>query len=135
MATKNNPIGRGILCPFMRDGKGDFANTEGLPVLKSDIGELLGIVGPTVTQPGELPWDGGRGSRLLVLKHRGIHSEMVRAMAEHMSSGVIRSYETRVRVGQTRIVIDGTALRVTVSYIPLGYANVEPQYAEISPIG
>ena len=134
MTFKTEPIGTGILCPFRRDGKGDFANEEGLPLLKSDIGELLGIIGPTQNQPGELPWDGSRGSRLLILKHRHINSEMVRALAEQMASGTIRKYEPRVRVGPTNIVTDGETLKISVSYMPISHSDTESQNIEISPI-
>ena len=62
MTKEVENFGRGLLCPVQRDGKGDFANSAGLSVLKSDVGECIGIIGPIGNSPGELPWDGDRGS-------------------------------------------------------------------------
>jgi hypothetical protein len=114
-------FGRGILCPFQRDGKGDFANGDGLPLLRSDIGELLGIIGPARAEPGEVPWRTDLGSRVVFLKHRGIHAEMTRATAELETSGAIRKWDRRVVVGPTQITsgeLAETALSVRVTFRP-----------------
>lgn len=135
MATDaQDPYGRGIVCPFQRDGKGDFANQSGLTLLSSDVSELLGIMGPSADQPGELPWRGDLGTRLIVLKHRGLHKELTRATAEHMSAGAIRAWEPRVRVEPTLVEADGDTLRVYVRYTPLGYRSEEVQQAVITPV-
>lgn len=114
-------FGRGILCPFQRDGKGDFANGDGLPILRSDIGELLGILGPARAEPGEVPWRTDLGSRVVQLKHRGIHKEMTRATAELEVSGTLRKWEPRVVVGPTEITsgeLGDTALSVRATFRP-----------------
>jgi phage baseplate assembly protein W len=119
MAQAQEQFGRGIVCPFQRDGKGDFANDSGMNLLKSDIGELLGIEGPTATEPGELPWDPDRGSRVNSLRHRKLHTEMMRALAEQYTSTPIRVYERRVRVGPVRVTAkDERTLRIEVSFAP-----------------
>ncbi len=117
-----NEYGHGIVCPFQRDGKGDFANDGGLSLLKSDIAELIGIIGPTVQQPGELPWNTEVGSRVLMMKHRGLHAEMVRATAEQMVSAPVRMWEKRARVGPTEVVTDleAQSLVIRFSYVPIG---------------
>jgi hypothetical protein len=124
MTVNVNPFGRGIIRPFQRDGKGDFANAKGIDVLKSDIGESLGIIGPTADKPGELPWDGARGSRLNALRHRKVHSEMVRADAEQMTAGVLRRYYSTIRVGPVGVQSNSNGtLTVNVTFTPLGYTN------------
>ena len=133
MATQD-PYGSGIVCPFRRDGKGDFANNSGLVVLKSDVAELLGIIGPSASEPGELPWDTERGARLIVLKHRGIHKEMTRATAEQMAAGTIRRYEPRVQVGPTVVRGEGATLTIAVRYTPLGFQKRDVQEVEIRPV-
>jgi hypothetical protein len=117
-----NEYGHGIICPFQRDGKGDFANAGGLALVRSDVAELIGIIGPTVTQPGELPWDTERGTRINAMKHRHMHAEMSRVTAEQLISGPIRIYEKRVRPARTEIVIDEVTQSTTIkfSYIPAG---------------
>jgi len=120
--TEKDPIGTGLVCPFRRDAKGDFAHASGLEVLKSDVGELLGLRGPTATEPGELAWDTERGTSLHMMQHRQLHSEMTRALADQLASGVLRKYEPRVRPGRVTVESqeDGT-LWVRVSYRPLGF--------------
>lgn len=134
MAGKEQ-FGHGIVCPFQRDGKGDFANDTGMRLLKSDIGELLGIEGPSPTQPGELPWDPDRGSRLGSLRHRHLHTEMMRALAEQYTATPVRVYERRVRVGPVRLTTEGDdTLRIDFSFAPktaqLGEMETVPLYVE-----
>jgi phage baseplate assembly protein W len=121
VASNIEQFGRGIICPFQRDGKGDFANASGTRLLSSDIGELLGVLGPTPTKPGELPWRTEIGSRLHALRHRQMHSEMIRAMAEQMTAGPVRQWEPRVRPGPTQVSEAGeTTMQIRFSYIPVG---------------
>lgn len=114
--------GHGIICPFQRDGKGDFANSNGLKLLKSDITELIGIIGPTVQQPGELPWNTDIGSRVLTMKHRTVNAEIDNATAGQMVEAAVRAWEPRARAGQTELVTDLVAQKITIkfSYIPKG---------------
>lgn len=135
MTQSTEQFGRGIVCPFQRDGKGDFANDSGVNLLKSDIGELLGIEGPSVNSPGELPWDPDRGSRVSSLRHRKLHTEMMRALAEQYTSTPIRVYERRVRVGPVRVTAkDERTLRIEVSFAPktaqMGELETVPLYVE-----
>jgi phage baseplate assembly protein W len=135
MAQAQEQFGRGIVCPFQRDGKGDFANDSGMNLLKSDIGELLGIEGPSVNDPGELPWDPDRGSRVNSLRHRKLHTEMMRALAEQYTATPIRVYERRVRVGPVRVSPkDERTLRIEVSFAPksaqMGELETVPLFVE-----
>jgi hypothetical protein len=122
MTTAIEPFGHGIVCPFQRDSKGDFAHDAGRRLLASDIGELFGILGPAGATGGEVPWRMELGSRLSVLRHRHVHSEMVRATAEAMTAGVIQRWEPRVRLGPTAVEPgdDGVSINVRLSYTPIG---------------
>jgi hypothetical protein len=120
--------------PFRRDGKGDFANAEGMEALRSNVRELLTIIGPTANGPGELPWDTERGTRLLTLRHRPLHSEMVQAEAGMISSGALRLFEPRVRPGPTSVKIIGDdTLVINVQYQPLG-TNIGPQSVDVATL-
>ncbi len=119
--TTVDPYGNGILVPFQRDGKGDFVHGSGLPLLRSDIGELLGIIGPSRAEPGEVPWRTALGSRLPHLKHRGVHAELTRATADMEVAGTLRRWEPRVVVGPTKVTASDagdTVLAVHVTYRP-----------------
>lgn len=122
MATSVKPFGSGILCPFQRDGKGDFANGGGRHLLASDVGELLGIIGPVGVEGGEVPWNMELGSRLNALRHRNAHSDLVRATADSMTVGVIQRFEKRVRCGPSQVQpsADGSTLDIRFSYVPVG---------------
>jgi len=122
-----NEFGHGIICPFIRDGKGDFAHGTGRALLRSDIAELIGIIGPTATTPGELPWNTEIGSRVLLMKHRRMHVEMIRATADQMAAGVVRRWEKRARPGPTEVVVDYNRqeMRLRFSYIPLGRSTAQ----------
>jgi len=134
MTQFREQFGRGILRPFQRDGKGDFSNESGMRLLKSDIAQLLAIRGPTLTSPGELPWDTDRGSRMDSLRHRHMHSEMVRAMAEQYAAGPIRKDEKRVDMGRVAVEIeDDQTLRVDVSFAPKGTQFGELETVPIYP--
>jgi hypothetical protein len=134
MAQLKEQFGNGIVTPFQRDGKGDFAHGSGMRLLKDDIGELIGIEGPTPSKPGELPWDPDRGSAIRSLRHRRMHLEMTRALAEQYTARVVRQYEKRVLVGPARVVYDGkNKLRVDFSFTPKGVQNGELETVPIYP--
>lgn len=126
MPSATDPIGIGVVTPFQRDQKADVANAGGVAALRSDIGELLGIIGPTPSSPGELPWRMELGSNLHTLRHRKMHSELVRATAEQMVVAAIRTWEPRALITSTAITSDAATgeLRLRVSFTVLG---VQPQ--------
>jgi len=135
MTQLREQFGRGIVCPFQRDGKGDFANTAGMRLLKSDIGELVGVIGSSPTEPGELPWDPDRGSRIRALRHRRLHLEMTRALAEQYTATPIRVYERRVRVGPVTVDRETeNTLRIDLSFAPktaqVGELETLPLYVD-----
>ena len=125
MTEKIDQFGHGIICPFQRDGKGDFANAGGRTCLKSDVAELLGIMGPTLAQPGELPWRTQTGSRLNALRHRGMHTDMIAATVGQYAGEAVRRDEKRIRVGPTTVTPDPpnypkNTLLAEFTYVPLG---------------
>ena len=127
MVDYADEFGCGIVCPFQRDGKGDFANDCGLPLLKSDIGELIGIMGPTTFQPGELPWNMDIGSRVFQMRHRGMNVEMTRATAADFVESPVRVFEPRARPINTEVVIDfnRSVLTIKFNYAPIGTSKRE----------
>lgn len=127
MPVNVKPFGAGLIAPFQRDNIGDVANSSGAAVLNADIGELLGIQGPTPGAPGELAWRPELGSRLHTLRHRKLHSELVRATAEQMIVSVMRQYENRVRI--TSITVEPNTetqtMTLRLAYVPLGISSPE----------
>jgi phage baseplate assembly protein W len=125
MPVTVEPFGAGLITPFQRDNIGDLANGSGTAVLDADIGELLGIQGPTPGEPGEVAWRPELGSRLHTLRHRKLHSELVRATAEQMIVSVMRQYENRVRITSITVAPnDGNnTMEIRLNYQPLGVSS------------
>lgn len=65
-------LGAGLLRPFVRDQKKDFANDVGLPVVKARVGQILGTRAgdDSGEYQGELQWRPDFGSKLYLLQHR-----------------------------------------------------------------
>lgn len=90
-AALEDPLGCGIIRPFRRVPRGDFANDCGELLVRSDLGQLLGII------LGELPWRTTLGTLIYQLRHRantGALSELARVQIEE----AIRQWEPRVRL-------------------------------------
>ena len=89
VAADNNPLGCGIVRPFRRTARGDFANDCGEILVRSDLGQLLGIV------LGEVPWRTGLGTRIYQLRHRA-NTQALGELARVEIEEAIRKYEPRV---------------------------------------
>lgn len=63
-------LGTGIMRPFRRDEKNDFAVGAGVDLVKSRIGQIIGTKANSATTPGELPWRSDFGSRVHLVRHR-----------------------------------------------------------------
>jgi hypothetical protein len=61
---------RGLLTPFQRDRKRDFASGEGDDLLASKVEQVLATEGSTLRSTGELPWRTAFGTPLGVLRHQ-----------------------------------------------------------------
>lgn len=61
---------RGLLTPFRRDRKRDFASGKGPELLASKVRQALLTEGTTPQSSGELPWRTAFGSALHTLRHQ-----------------------------------------------------------------
>lgn len=61
---------RGLLTPFRRDRKRDFASDDGDDLLASKVLEVLATEGATARSSGELPWRTAFGTPLQLLRHQ-----------------------------------------------------------------
>ena len=64
-----DPI-RGLLVPFRRDRKRDFATGTGADLLGSKVLQAVMTVGATPRSSGELPWRTSFGAGLDLLRHQ-----------------------------------------------------------------
>jgi uncharacterized protein len=96
-------LGRGLLRPFLRDGKADFANADGLRLVMACVGQVLGTKADSVKAPGELPWRTDFGSRFHLLRHRNKTAQQ-ETFAQLLAQEALDRWEPRVRVTATDIV-------------------------------
>jgi len=90
-------LGNGLLRPFRRDQKLDFANAAGLELVRSAVGQVLGTRAASDTIQGEIPWRTEFGSLLYLLRHRN-NDITTRELARVYVAQAIARWEPRVRV-------------------------------------
>jgi uncharacterized protein len=76
---------RGILTPFVRDKKRDFASGEGGALLRSDAGQVFGM------RRGELLWRTEVGTELERLRHHQ-NSDVVRELGRVYTRDAVRRW-------------------------------------------
>ena len=108
---------QGVLVPFQRDIKSDWANASGSAVVRSDVIQAL------LMERGELPWDEGRGSRLNWLRHRSLPEATMNDLARVYVVEALRGELANVVVREVTVARfagpDGdprSGLRVRVTY-------------------
>ena len=117
-------LGNGILRPFARDQKQDFANGSGAELVGRSIGQVLGTRATGPTSQGELPWRPGFGSLLYQLRHEN-NTVLLRETARVFARDALRRWEPRAEILAIDIVEPETVTalnRVTlkVRWRPIG---------------
>jgi len=97
MADTYEYLGSGVLLPFRRDGKDDFANGVGLDVIKTSLTSIFGTLRSGPANEGELPYNQELGSLLRLLRHRNINDPTTQELATHYVLESILVNEPRVR--------------------------------------
>lgn len=116
-------LGRGLVRPFRRNDRSDFANEEGLANVRACVGQILGMRGASETTQGELEWDPERGSLLHLLKHQRAPA-VVQELGRRFVIDTLRRWEPRVIVKTVAIsqeVINDGETVITVVVIRLTY--------------
>ncbi len=90
-------LGFGLLRPFRRDLRSDFAAAGGDAVIKSAVGQILGTVGSSDFTQGELPWRTEFGSLLNLLRHQK-NDRVLQELARVYVVDALKRWEPRVVV-------------------------------------
>lgn len=98
-------LGNGLVRPFQRDAKSDFANASGVDLVKACVGQILGMVGTSPKQQGELEWDPERGSVLYLLRHQQ-NNLVLQELGRLYVVDALRKWEPRIRVKRAQITRD-----------------------------
>jgi len=96
-ATSLSFTGRGILRPFTRDQKVDFANASGARLVAACVGQVLGTSSDSEFASGELPWRTAFGSKLYLLRQR-LNSQALVEQARRFVADALRRWEPRIRI-------------------------------------
>ena len=90
-------LGNGLLRPFRRDEKADFANASGEDLVRSAVGQVLGTRSSSAQAIGELPWRPEFGSLLYTLRHSN-NNDALEQIAQSYVIDALRKWEPRVNV-------------------------------------
>lgn len=98
-------LGRGILAPFVRDQKNDFANASDEENVRACVMQVLGTECSTDGGEigGELPWRPEFGSLWYLVRHRG-NDESLLEVARVYVTRALQRWEPRVRLTGVRVV-------------------------------
>lgn len=109
-------LGFGLIRPFRRDLKNDFASAGGERLVRSSVGQILGTKAQGERAFGELPWRPDFGSKFYLLKFKKepVLSELARVYAQES----LRLWEPRVRVSSARPTFnrDRREMRVRIKF-------------------
>ena len=93
---------RGVLRPFRRDRKADFAVGSGEALIRSAVGQVLGTMAASEFTPGELPWRTEFGSGLHLLRHHK-NDALLQELARIHVVDALKRWEPRIRVTSVQI--------------------------------
>lgn len=135
-------LGFGIVTPFQRDAKNDFANDGGAELLRSCVGQILGVKCDGPTTSGELLWRTEFGSLLHQIRQRN-NSVQLRELARAYIQDAIARWEPRIQI--TRVVpianpFKKNQIALLVAFIPIERATansgvVLPEQTVTVPLG
>lgn len=101
-------LGFGIIRPWRRDQKLDWAAVGGVRLVKSAVGQILATRASSERTTGELPWRTEFGSLLYLLRHRA-NDETTREIARTYVAGALKRWEPRILVTGVTIVTETVA--------------------------
>jgi len=108
-------LGFGIVRPFQRDKKNDFASTGGRELVRSVLGQILGTRAQGEHTDGEIVWRQELGSKLHTLKHR--KGNLVRELARVYAQEAIDKQEPRIRVANITPTFDRQQRAITLKVV------------------
>lgn len=104
---------RGLLIPFRRDQKNDFASGTGEALERSKVTQVLATEGATPRSAGELPWRTNFGSALHLLRHQR-NDEALGELARVYCRDAIRNWLHTANRLDVDTVEDGVSLFVRI---------------------
>lgn len=109
----NKPFG--ILVPFRRDKKRDWASGTGGSLLRSKVAQALMTEGTTPQSAGELPWRSQFGSGLTLLRHQK-NDETLQELARIYVRDTLRRWVPEATVVEVQARRDVSRLHLLVHF-------------------
>jgi hypothetical protein len=105
----------GILTPFRRDRKRDFASGDGDVLLASKVEQVLATEGATNRSSGEMPFRTAFGTPLQLLRHQ--RNDVVLAeLARVYVRDALRKWVPEAQVVNVGVVREGSTLTLMIRY-------------------
>jgi hypothetical protein len=106
---------RGLLGPFRRDRKRDFASDDGDALLASKVLQVLATEGATPRSSGELPWRTAFGTPLQILRHQR-NDAVLAELARVYVRDALRRWVPEATLVAIEVVRDGAQLALRVRF-------------------
>lgn len=106
---------RGLLAPFRRDRKRDFASDDGDELLASKVLEVLATEGATARSSGELPWRTAFGTPLQLLRHQN-NDVALAELARVYVRDALRRWVPEAQVVHVTVLRDDVTLGLRVRF-------------------
>lgn len=106
-------LGFGLLRPFRRDEKNDFANGGEEAIVRARVGQILGTNGSSEFAQGELEWNPEFGCLLYLLKHQ-TNPVAVSEIGKYYVVSALQRWEPCVRVTRCTVRKDATPEQTTL---------------------
>ena len=105
----------GLLAPFRRDRKRDFASSDGDELLASKVLQVLATEGASPRTSGELPWRTAFGTPLHLLRHQRNDHALVE-LARIYIRDALRRWAPEAELRSVSAVREGATLSLRVRY-------------------
>ena len=92
----------GLLGPFRRDRKQDFAAGDGDALVRSAVGQILGTMAASEFTQGEMPWRTEFGSLLHLLRHQK-NDAVLQELARVHVADALKRWEPRVQLTSVQV--------------------------------
>jgi hypothetical protein len=110
---------RGLITPFRRDRKRDFANDDGNALLDSKVLQVIATEGGSNGTSGELPWRTSFGTRIQLLRHRS-NDAALGELARVYVRDALRKWVPEATLISVAIQSDGDTLALRVRFRAAG---------------
>lgn len=125
---------KGLLAPFMRDRKRDFASAAGPELLASKVVQVLATEGDTAASSGELPWRTAFGSGFQTLRHQN-SDDALAALAHVYARDALRRWVPEAELVEVTVTRDGEALYVRLRFREAGLGAQGPESSQDVRLG